>query len=79
MVSQSAPLLDMFLRDRNDRMQLTINSTMAPVVDSSLSITACSFNSFIDVKTIKTDTQKLEALLRIWGDVFFLIGIINCA
>ena len=52
---------------------------MAPVVDSSTSVTACSFNSFIDVETIKTDTQKLEALLRIWGDVFFLIGIINYA
>jgi len=44
---------------------------MAPVVNSSTSVSPCIFKIFKEVSTIKQIPNKLEAVLRICGEVLF--------
>ena len=61
---------------KKERILLIMNKIIAAVVNSSTMVSDWSFNKRSDVRTIKQIPSKLDDVLRICGDVFFLSSII---
>lgn len=55
--------------ERNERILLAMNITMARVATSSMIVAALRFNIFMEVSTIKQSPSRLEDVLRMWGDL----------
>jgi len=69
--SKTALFLFTPLIDRNDKIQLAINKTMAITVISSMMVVSAFLSSFNEVSTIKQMPSKLDDAFNIWGDFSF--------
>ena len=74
--SNLSPILDLLRIAKKERILLIINKIIAAVVNSSTMVSDWSFNKRSEVRTIKQIPSKLDDVLRICGDVFFLSSII---
>jgi len=75
-IFSSLPLFLMVpLMDKKERIQLAINSMMAPVVNSSIIVLPAMFNNLRDVNTTKQSPNKLEDAFKICGDLSLSFSI----
>ena len=65
--------------DKNENIQLAINSIIATTVISSMTDVADLLSTFNEVSTIKQIPSKLEDAFKICGDFSFCSFIVNYA
>ena len=73
--SSLSPALVLLRRAKKERILLIINKIIAAVVNSSITVSAWSFNNLSEVNTIKQIPSRLDDVLRMCGEVFFLSSI----
>ena len=73
--SSLLPTSVLLLIAKKERILLIINKIIAAAVNSSIKVSACTFNKRNDVSTMKQIPSRLEEVFRICGEVFFLSSI----
>ena len=58
--------------ERKERIQLSINRIIATEVDSSTRVSPSFFSNLSEVSTMKQMPSRLDAVLRICGEVLFV-------
>ena len=61
--------------DKNERIQLAMNKTIAIDVSSSMNVFCETLNNFREVSTIKQSPKRFEEAFSIWGDLSFCFSI----